>query len=115
MCSGYHRSSQREVISSVVQFDGTSAGVRRFFCNPRETRRSVMADPRAPDPRNVDPTAPHAPYSDPAADPLLTDHRPVTRGGSRGGLIAAGVIAVLLVVALIAFSSGTTTDPGTTA
>jgi Meckel syndrome type 1 protein len=33
----------------------------------------------------------------------------------RGGLIAAGIVAALLVIAVIAFTSGTTTDPGTTA
>lgn len=90
-------------------------------------------DPRNPDPRNLDPRDPdqhHAdpayedrlhgrlPYSDPAADPvrtdpLLADQPMVTRG--RGGWIAAGIIAALLVVAVIAFSSGTVTDPGTTA
>lgn len=82
-----------------------------------------MSDPRTPDPRNSDPayedrlhTRP--PLADPAADPLKTDpvlaDRPIdTRG--RGGWIAAGIIAVLLVIAVIAFTSGTTTDPGTTA
>lgn len=94
-----------------------------------------MADPRTPDPRHPDPrhndpvyedrlhgrpshTDPLAdPAIDPALqranDPLLAD-RPIQTSG-RGGLVAAGVIAVLVVIAVIAFSSGTTTDPGTTA
>lgn len=89
-----------------------------------------MADTNNPDPRHRDPVyddrlqarpshldpTPHLdPTLDPAAranDPLLAD-RPAS--GGRGGLIAAGIIAVLLVVAVVAFSSGTTTDPGTTA
>lgn len=82
-----------------------------------------MTDPRNPDPRHTDPayedrlhTRP--PHTDPAMDPLKTDpilsERPMQTSG-RGGLIAAGIIAVLLVIAVIAFSSGTATDPGTTA
>lgn len=86
-----------------------------------------MTEPRNPDPRNPDPrpTDPaygdrmHArpPYTDPAIDPLtdpVLAERPMRTNG-RGGLIAAGIIAVLLVIAVIAFSSGTVTDPGTTA
>lgn len=75
-----------------------------------------MSDPRIPDPRNPDPTAPRPPYGDPAADPRLSDY-PVSpaRSSGRGGLIAAGIIAVLLVVALIAFSTGPETDPNATA
>lgn len=73
-----------------------------------------MTDPRIPDPRVTDPNAPRPPYSDPAADPRLTEY-PVTPGTGRGGLIAAGVIAVLLVVALIAFTAGPGTDPDATA
>lgn len=76
-----------------------------------------MSDPRSPDPRPIDPNTPYiAPsaYSDPAADPRIAD-RPLPAERGRGGLIAAGIIAVLLVVALIAFSSGPSTDPGTTA
>lgn len=77
-----------------------------------------MTDPRTPDPRHIDPNypsqAPHTPYGDPAADPRISD-RPVYPDRGRGGLIAAGVIAVLLVIALIAFSTGPATDPGTTA
>lgn len=81
-----------------------------------------MTDPRTPDPR-LDPghpdgprVAPHSPYSDPAADPRIVNENVVRTGESgRGGLIAAGVIAVLLVIGLIAFSSGPATDPGTTA
>lgn len=82
-------------------------------------------DPR-PDPRYTDPVyddrlharPSHAdPALDPAVqrvnDPILAE-RPMATSG-RGGLVAAGVIAVLLVIAVIAFSSGTTTDPGTTA
>lgn len=82
-------------------------------------------DPR-PDPRYTDPVYDdrlHArpshvdPALDPAVqrvnDPVMAE-RPMATSG-RGGLIAAGVIAVLLVIAVIAFSSGTTTDPGTTA
>lgn len=81
-----------------------------------------MTDPRAPDPRHTDPNhpgspefRPDSPYNDPATDSRLSDYPPVTTGGGRGGLIAAGVIAVLLVIALIAFSTGPATDPGTTA
>ena len=77
-----------------------------------------MTDPRIPDPRHTDPTYPGSPtgspYNDPSADPRLSE-RPPYSGGGRSGLIAAAVIAVLLVIALIAFSSGPTTDPGTTA
>lgn len=82
-------------------------------------------DPR-PDPRYTDPVYDdrlHArpshvdPALDPAVqrvnDPIMAE-RPMATNG-RGGLVAAGVIAVLLVIAVIAFSSGTTTDPGTTA
>lgn len=77
-----------------------------------------MNDPRNPDPRphdpaEMDPAA--SPYRDPAAEPRLSTRTVVQPSSGRGGLIAAGVIAVLLVVALIAFTSGTTTDPGTTA
>lgn len=79
-----------------------------------------MNDPRNPDPRPVDPayedrahTRP--PYTDPALDPILSDPHVHPAGSGRGGLVAAGVIAVLLVIAVIAFTSGTTTDPGTTA
>lgn len=74
-----------------------------------------MTDPRSTDPR-LDPNVPRpgAPYSDPAADPLIND-RPIPADRGRGGLIAAGVIAVLLVIALIAFNTGPSTDPGTTA
>lgn len=61
-------------------------------------------------PPHTDPT-----LSDPALDPALSDRHVHPAGSGRGGLIAAGVIAVLLVIAVIAFSSGTTTDPGTTA
>ena len=79
-----------------------------------------MTDPRVPDPRHTDPTYPQGsphmppPYGEPGSDPRLSD-RPVDSPSGRGGLIAAGIIAVLLVIALIAFSSGPTTDPGTTA
>lgn len=76
-----------------------------------------MSDPRIPDPRPIDPNYPQAtpsPYSDPAADPRLAD-RPMAAERGRGGLIAAGVIAVLLVIAVIAFNTGPNTDPGTTA
>jgi len=82
-------------------------------------------DPR-PDPRYTDPVyddrlqarpADADPVLDPAArrvnDPVMAE-RPMATGG-RGGLIAAGVIAVLLVIAVLAFGSGTMTDPGTTA
>ena len=78
-----------------------------------------MSDPRTPDPRDPrDPTysdpIPGAPYRDPA-DPRIANQTVVTPSSGRGGLIAAGVIAVLLVIALIAFTSGPSTDPGTTA
>lgn len=77
-----------------------------------------MSDQRPPDPRHVDPNypgvRPDSPYGDPVNDPRFGGP-PVGSGGGRGGLIAAGVIAVLLVIALIAFSSGPGTDPGTTA
>jgi hypothetical protein len=76
-----------------------------------------MSDPRL-DPTRPDPLDPAVPprgaYSDPAADPRVTNHTVVHNTG-RGGLIAAGVIAALLVIALIAFSSGPGTDPATTA
>ena len=77
-----------------------------------------MADPRNLDPNRpnpADPLDPRSPYSDPAADPRIANQTVVSPSGGRGGLIAAGVIAVLLVIALIAFSSGPSTDPGTTA
>lgn len=79
-----------------------------------------MADPRNPDPHkadpaDIDPAAPRSPYSDPAADPRIANQTVVQPSGGRGGLIAAGVIAALLVIALIAFSTGPSTDPGTTA
>lgn len=81
-----------------------------------------MTDPRNTDPRYVDPghpdaprVAPHSPHTDPAADPRVVNETVVHNSSGRGGLIAAGVIAVLLVIALIAFSSGPATDPGTTA
>ena len=74
-----------------------------------------MTDPQNPDPRRADPNAPPPPFNDPAADPRLNDYQPVPASSGRSGLIAAGVIAVLLVIALIAFSSGPATDPGTTA
>lgn len=82
-----------------------------------------MADPRTPEQRQyVDPAHPDAPrvmpqspYSDPAADPRIANQTIVTPSSGRGGLIAAGVIAVLLVIGLIAFTSTPGTDPGTTA
>jgi hypothetical protein len=104
-------------------------------------RRTKMAEPhnpnRHPDPRHdpqADPKLHHSdpvyddrlharpadpaidPAYDPAQrvnDPVLSD-RPMASSG-RGGLIAAGIVAALLVIAVIAFTSGTTTDPGTTA
>lgn len=91
-----------------------------------------MADPNNPDRRPLDQRPLRDPGRDPgleppldpaldpawdpaqrAIDPLLAG-RPAATGG-RGGLIAAGIIAALLVIAVIAFSSGTATDPGTTA
>lgn len=91
-----------------------------------------MTDPSTPDRRPLDQRPLRDPGRDPglepppdpaldptwdpaqrANDPLLAD-RPAATGG-RGGLIAAGIIAALLVIAVIAFSSGTVTDPGTTA
>lgn len=93
-----------------------------------------MAEPRdtqaRPDPRYTDPvyddrlharpshldTEPADPALDPLArvnDPVLAD-RPMATNG-RGAWIAAGIVATLLVIAVIAFSSGTATDPGTTA
>lgn len=79
-----------------------------------------MNDPRNPDPRPVDPAYEarshmQPPHTDPALDPILSDQHVNSTGSGRGGLVAAGVIAVLLVIAVIAFSSGTVTDPGTTA
>ena len=82
-------------------------------------------DPR-PDPRYTDPVYDdrlHArpSHTDPALDPAvqrvndpIMAERPMATSG-RGGLVAAGVIAVLLVIAVLAFGSGTMTDPGTTA
>jgi hypothetical protein len=79
-----------------------------------------MSDPRTPDPR--DPTRPAytdpipgAPYREPVADPRIANQTVVQPSSGRGGLVAAGVIAVLLVIALIAFTTGPSTDPGTTA
>ena len=72
-------------------------------------------DPRIPDPHHTEPNPPQSPYRDPATDPRLNDYQPLPSGTGRGGLIAAGVSAVLLVIALIAFSTGPATDPGTTA
>lgn len=77
-----------------------------------------MSDRRSDDlPRDtLPPDHPEAPPSvrDPAADPRLDSYdRP--RGSRRSGLIAAAIIAVLLVIALIAFTTGPATDPGTTA
>jgi Meckel syndrome type 1 protein len=60
----------------------------------------------------VDPDAAFDPAVRRANDPVLSE-RPMATG--RGGLIAAGIVAALLVIAVIAFSSGTNTDPGTTA
>ncbi len=82
-----------------------------------------MADPRTPDPRHqgdpLYPDAPHAgpnpPYSDPAADPRIANQTIVQPRSGRGGIIIAGIVAALLVIALIAFTSGPATDPGTTA
>jgi hypothetical protein len=83
-----------------------------------------MVDPRRNDPHRPDPIDPLDPAADPvyreeAADPRVSHHTVVntTRsGGDRFGLIAAGVIAVLLVIAVIAFNMGpSSTDPGTTA
>lgn len=83
-----------------------------------------MADHRTPDSRPpVDPIAvhpdapnvmPHEPYSDPAADPQIA-RQPVPPRSNIGGLMAVGVIAVLLIIAVIAFGSGPGTDPATTA
>ena len=86
-----------------------------------------MSDPRMPDPRNNDPAYEDRPtlrpsYTDPDLDPTgdplrldpVLEDRPIdTRG--RSGLIMAGILVALLVIAAIAFSSGTMTDPGTTA
>lgn len=79
-----------------------------------------MADPRSPDPRETHPdftpqtSMQEPPYGDPLREPHLAN-RPDYPNRGRTGLIAAGVIAVLLVIALIAFSTGPATDPGTTA
>ncbi|MEO3387159.1 hypothetical protein [Mesorhizobium sp. CAU 1741] len=82
-----------------------------------------MADPRTPDPRHqgdpLSPDAPHAvpnaPYRDPAADPRIANQTIIQPSSGRGGIIIAGIVAALLVVAVIAFTSGPATDPGTTA
>lgn len=79
-----------------------------------------MTDPRIPDPRDpaspayTDPI-PGAPYREPIADPRIANQTVVQPRSGQGGLIAAGVIAALLVIALIAFSTGPSTDPGNTA
>lgn len=75
-----------------------------------------MTDPRQQQPYDpIDPNgAPRTPYTDPAADSRTTNTT-VVRSGTNGGLIAAGVIAVLLVISLIYFASGPATDPATTA
>lgn len=75
--------------------------------DPRHT------DPRSHDPAPMDPAA--SPYRDPVVEPRVSTQTVVQPSSGSGGLVAAGLIAVLLVVALIAFTSGTTTDPGTTA
>ena len=79
-----------------------------------------MTDPRIPDPRDpASPTytdpIPGAPYREPAADPRIANQTVVQPRSGSSGLIAAGVIAVLLVIALIAFTTGPSTDPGNTA
>lgn len=84
-----------------------------------------MADPRSPDPRYpVDPspshpdapfTEPHIPYSDPAADPLIATPAATPPRSGAGAWIAAGVVAALVVIAVLAFSSGPGTDSATTA
>lgn len=63
---------------------------------------------------------PQAPYNDPtyhdpAADPRIANQTVVTSSRGYGGIVAAGIIAALLVVAVIAFSTQPGTDPGTTA
>lgn len=84
------------------------------------TKNDPRPDPRYTDPVYDDRLEARPPHADPALDPArrvndpVMAERPMATGG-RGGLIAAGVIAVLLVIAVIAFGSGTTTDPGTTA
>lgn len=80
-----------------------------------------MADPRHTEPHNPElqphPADPelHPTYRDPAADPRLANRAMPPRNGARTGLITAGIIAALLVIALIAFSGGPATDSGTTA
>lgn len=79
-----------------------------------------MSDPRSVDPRDPARPGERSPYndptySDPAAEPHVANQTVVRPSGGRGGLIAAAVIAVLLVIALIAFTAGPSTDPGTTA
>jgi hypothetical protein len=74
-----------------------------------------MSDPRSYDPRDPARPGERSPYSDPAAEPPVANQTIVQPSGGRGGLIAAAVIAVLLVIALIAFTAGPSTDPGTTA
>lgn len=78
-----------------------------------------MSDPKFDDPRRApsplqDQKEPPHSALDPAADPRL-DGYDGPRGSRRSGLIAAGIIAILLVIALIAFTTGPATDPGTTA
>lgn len=78
-----------------------------------------MSDPRIDDPRRAPPPPqdqqePVRSALDPATDPRL-DGDDGPRGSRRSGLIAAAIIAVLLVIALIAFTTGPATDPGTTA
>lgn len=84
------------------------------------TNNDPRRDPRPTDPVYDDRLHARPSHADPALDPAarvndpVLAERPMATSG-RGGLIAAGVIAVLLVIAVIAFTSGTTTDPGTTA
>lgn len=73
-------------------------------------------DPHTPDPtRPADPDLAGRPYADPAADPRIGQPYAEPSSGGRAGLVAAGIIAVLLIIALVAFSTGPGTDPGTTA
>lgn len=82
-----------------------------------------MTDPRHTDPRDPRDGLPPLPghpdeplsYRDPAADPRLANYEGPRGSSGRSGMIAAGIIAALLVIALIAFSTGPATDPGTTA
>lgn len=85
--------------------------------DPRNPGPRQTVDPAHPDDARVMPQAPYTDpaYRDPAADPRIANQTIVQPSRGYGGIVAAGIIAALLVVAVIAFSTQPGTDPGTTA